>query len=777
MTDPDWKPNACSICYVNCAIEVQTDGRDITRIRGDKKNPRSRGYLCQKAQGLKWYARPKDRLTTPLKRQPDGSHKPVDWDTALTEIAEKLQTVRNADLEAGRKGAFAYYGGGGQGNHSGGAFGLSLMAWMNSDRYFSAISQEVTGDFWVNGHMFGSHNCHVAEGVDDCDLLVMIGSNPWMAHGFARARDHLRQISKDPNRKMIAIDPRRSESAAMSDLHLPVKPGRDAYLLSALIARIIDRNGVDQNWVQAHCDGLAPVVDTLTAIPVEQWTGHAGISMELLDQTVDMILSARAMTVQVELGIQQAWNSTLNSYLEKLLYLLTGHFGRAGTNGLHSWLMPMWGNSRNKRSDVTGAEYIGALLPTNLLGREVSSDHPDRARVLWIESGNPANSAADTAGMVEAFQAADLSVVVDVAYTESARLADYVLPAASQHEKWEYTLFTYDWPQNFFHIRRPLFEPLAGTMPEAEIYRHLMEKLSAMPSAEMLDQLTDLARSDRIAFVQSFQGLLADEPEFRKVAALILYCTLGQTLPDGAANIAPLWQACHMAVRNNLAATQRALDADLTGHALAETLFDRLIDSPHGMVFSHHEYGDIWQMMRHDRIQLAIPEMLEWIARLDPADDRSDDYPFILIAGQRRSHNGNQLIRTAAWRKTDPDGALRITPSDLSDMGAEDGDWLVVSSPTGRLVVRAAVDDTMHPGQVALPHGMGFQHGDGFTGPAARTVDGPRLNLLTDTDYCDPISHTPWHKNVRVKLVPASPDESLAAIRQRDAVQALARAG
>src|SRR5438876_8293446 len=115
-----------------------------------------------------------------------------------------------------------------------------------------------------------------------------------------------------------------------------------------------------------------------------------------LERCAAMIVAAKAMVVRVELGIQQGVNSTLNSYLEKLLIMLTGSFGRRGTNQLHTWLAPLWGNSQNKVYAPTGDEIIGGLLPPNSFPRAVLSDHPERLRALFVDSSNPANTAADT---------------------------------------------------------------------------------------------------------------------------------------------------------------------------------------------------------------------------------------------------------------------------------------------------------------------------------------------------------------------------------------------
>jgi anaerobic selenocysteine-containing dehydrogenase len=760
-TDGDWKQNACSLCYVNCGIEVKTEGRAIVRVRGDKAHPHTAGYLCQKAQRLTWLGNHADRLTSPLRRRPDGTHEAIDWDTALGEIATRLQAIRDADRAAGRPGSFAYYGGGGQGNHSGGAYGTSLMKWMGSTRYFNALSQEKTGDAWVNGKMFGSQICHTAEGIEDCDLLVVIGCNPWMAHGFRNARNRVNEIKNDAGRKMIVIDPRRTETADVADLHLPLRPGTDAFLLGAMIAMVIERNGHDAAWLVDHTEGLDEVATALAKVPVAEWVAHADVPMADVERAVDMILAAEAMTVRVELGIQQGRHSTLNSYLEKLLFLVTGNFGRPGTNTLHSWLAPLMANSKGQRSEITGIEYIGGLLPPNTLPEEVMTDHPHRIRALWVESGNPANTAANTAAVEAAIRACELSVVVDVAYTETAALADYVLPAASQHEKWEYTLFTLEWPTNYFHVRRPLFDPLPGTLPESEIYARLFERLGVLPDATVLAELTDIAANDRQQLLPRAFEVMATHLGLSDIAPVLLYRTLGATLPDGAGHVAPLWFACHRAASSMETAVQRALDTDTSGFDLGETLFERALHSPSGFAFSRHEQDEVWQLVKRDRIQLAIPELLEWMGRLDPATEQPDpDYPFSLVNGQRRSHNANQILRSPAWRKSDPDGALRIHPADLDDLGAGNDAWLAVVTATGRIVVRAEVDDSMRKGQVALPHGFGMSYPDGKGG---RVTNGPRINQITATHDRDPIAGTPHHKNVPVRLEKATAEEAATA--------------
>ena len=113
MSNEEWMTSACILCELNCGIKVQTGGendREIVRIRGDEDHPASQGYLCQKASGLNRYQNGKDRITSPLRRKPDGSFEAIDWDTATREIMERFAAVR--DTHGGDK--IFYYGGGGQ---------------------------------------------------------------------------------------------------------------------------------------------------------------------------------------------------------------------------------------------------------------------------------------------------------------------------------------------------------------------------------------------------------------------------------------------------------------------------------------------------------------------------------------------------------------------------------------------------------------------------------------------------------------------------------------
>lgn len=256
---------ACILCSRNCGLSVEVENNQFKKIKGDDQHPFSQGYICQKAARLQHYQQHADRLTHPLKRQADGSFQEIPWDQAIQEIADQLVEIR--DAHGGT--AFASVGGGGQGNHLGAAYGRQLLYAMKSFYAYNSLAQEKTGDFWVNGRLFGSQACHTTEDVEHADYVLFIGTNPFQAHGIPNARDTLKHIKKDPNRTMVVFDPRVTETAKQADIHVQLKPGTDSYLMSAMIAIMLREDLYDQAFIQKHTHGFEQVKQAFSAIPIE----------------------------------------------------------------------------------------------------------------------------------------------------------------------------------------------------------------------------------------------------------------------------------------------------------------------------------------------------------------------------------------------------------------------------------------------------------------------------------------------------------------------------
>ncbi len=453
---PPWEPTACILCENNCGIEVQLggdDGRQFTRLRGDRANPVSKGYVCQKAGRLNHYQNSRDRVLSPLRRRPDGSFEEIDWDTAIRDVAERFAGIRD---RFGGESIF-YYGGGGQGNHLPGFYARSTLRTLGSVFRSNALAQEKTGEMWVAGQMVGAHS---RGDFHHCEVGIFLGKNPWQSHGIPRARVTLRELAKDPERCLIVIDVRRSETADLADIFLQVKPGTDAWLLLAMLGVLLEEGLVNDEFIARHTDGFDEVRPYLEQTDIHAACSVCGVSEDLVRTAVRRIARASSVSVFEDLGVQMNRNSTLVSYLQRLVWMLTGNFAKTGAMNVTTSLVPITAarSSGPRETPVTGAPVIAGLVPCNRIAEEVLGDHPKRFRAMLIESANPVHSLAESRKMRAALDSLEFVVAIDVALTETARLADYVLPATTQYEKAEAVFFNFEFPENAFFLRRALLD-------------------------------------------------------------------------------------------------------------------------------------------------------------------------------------------------------------------------------------------------------------------------------------------------------------------------------
>jgi len=189
---------ACILCSQNCGIIVEQDAQGkFGKIIGDKTHPISEGYLCQKATRLNYYQE-QARLTSPLRRKADGTFEEISWEVAIQEIADKLVHIR--DTHGGT--SIAYAGGGGQGNHLIGVYSSMLRAACDTPYIYAALAQEKTGNFWVNGHLFGRQNTNYCEAVSEAEYVMIVGSNPIQSHGLPKARPTINEVGRNPNKTL-----------------------------------------------------------------------------------------------------------------------------------------------------------------------------------------------------------------------------------------------------------------------------------------------------------------------------------------------------------------------------------------------------------------------------------------------------------------------------------------------------------------------------------------------------------------------------------------------
>ncbi|HTC82643.1 MAG TPA: molybdopterin dinucleotide binding domain-containing protein, partial [Acidimicrobiia bacterium] len=524
---------------------------------------------------------------------------------------------------------------------------------------------------------------------------------------------------------------------------------------------------VAHQWLADHAADVEDTLEALAAVPVAEYCARSGVAEPLVRAAARRIAGATGgVAVFEDLGVQMNRHSTLVSWLEKVVWVLTGNFGRPGAQYSPSNLVDITAGGKTRgTTPVVGMPLISGLVPCNVIAEEILTDHPARYRAMIVESANPAHSLADSQSMRQAMAALDLVVVIDVAMTETARLAHYVLPASTQYEKWEATFFNFEFPRNVFHLRAPLLEPPAGPLPEPEIHARLVEALGVV-GEEDLAPLKEAATHGRAAFAAAFFAATADHggsrdrgdtprppgnPTLGAVAPVVLYRTLGPTLPDGAAAAAVLWAAAHKCAQANPEGVRRA---GFTGEGVmaGEQLFEAILSSRSGVVITDDEYDESWRRVRtaDGLVHLTIPELLEELNGLaaEPAD-ADPDWPFVLSAGERRSFTANTIMRDPTWRKRDPAGALRVSPSDASRLGLVDGGRARLTTRRGAGEVTVEVDERMQAGHLSLPNGLGLASPSDDGRPL---VTGLAPNELTSAADRDPWAGTPWHKHVPARL-------------------------
>ncbi|MGE5839874.1 MAG: molybdopterin-dependent oxidoreductase, partial [Deltaproteobacteria bacterium] len=367
----DWKKTSCVLCYHNCGLEVQAEENKILKVRADRHHPRTKGYMCRKGARIAYYQSHKERLTHPLKRE-GREFKRISWDQAVSEIAGKIKEILS--LHGPR--SLAYMGGGGQGSHVEAGFGRTLLTALGSQYHYSAIAQELSGLFWIDGRAFGRQNLHTGADLDRARNFLVMGWNGYVSNaGVNRARERIDEFSKDPAKRLIVVDPLRSETARMANMHLQPRIGTIALFIKTLIAIILQEGWGNREYLTRHCNGFERIggwfkdFDVASALRV--CNVAPGEARELA-----RVYASEPTAMRTDLGLLMDRQSTMNSYLELILMAICGRIGTPGGNVFPGHLMPLGPHtderdSRTWRTVETGFPPSMGYFPPNVLPEEI----------------------------------------------------------------------------------------------------------------------------------------------------------------------------------------------------------------------------------------------------------------------------------------------------------------------------------------------------------------------------------------------------------------------
>src|SRR5918999_1081449 len=401
----------CPFCEATCGLQVETEGREVVSVKGDKEDVFSRGFICPKAHGLKQLHEDPDRLTRPLVRR-DGELVEATWDEAFEEIDRRLSPLL---AEHGRDAVAVYLGNPIVHNLSGVLYGPAFLRALGSRNIYSASTVDQMPKQVSSGLMFGTMLSIPLADVDRTDHLLILGANPLVSNGSLLTapdmRGRLRGI-RERGGKVVVVDPRRTRTAEEADEHHFIRPGTDAFLLAAMACTLVEEDLVDTGRLTEHLNGLDEVVELVRGFPPEPAAEACGIPAAEIRRMARELAAAPRAAVYGRIGTCTQEFGTLATWLVDVLNVLTGNLDREG-GAMFAKAAVAQRNSAGRggegkgirlgrwHSRVRGLPETFGELPVSALAEEMETPGEGQVRALVTIGGNPAVSTPN-AGRLEA---------------------------------------------------------------------------------------------------------------------------------------------------------------------------------------------------------------------------------------------------------------------------------------------------------------------------------------------------------------------------------------
>jgi formate dehydrogenase alpha subunit len=699
-------PTTCPYCGVGCTLELHIKDDFIYRVTSPFDSVVNHGNLCVKGRfGYDFLYSPA-RVTTPLMRktlQRPGARtqafdrdewREVSWDEALDTVADRLVEIYRRD----GPGALAVY---------------CCAKATNEENYL--LQKMFRALFRTNNVDHCTRLCHAgsvaalikalgttamsntAAEVAKSDVFIVTGSNTTENHPIIGLQ--MKAAVQKHGAKMIVIDPRRLELCDYAELWLPLKPGTNVPVFSAMAHVIVREKLYNQAFIDARTEGFDEYAASLDEFSPEKVEAISGVDRDLIAQAARLYARAERGAIFWGMGISQLSHGTASGLALVNLALLTGHVGREGTG-----LNPLRGQNNVQGASDSGAmpyHYPGYMLvddPANAekwerawniepggLNRQrglttteiLSHAHPGGVRALYIMGENPMMTEPNLNVTREHMQQLEFLVAQDVFINESGAFADVILPAAAWAEK-DGTFTNTD--RRVQRVRQAL-APRGQARPDwqiiTDVATRIEQRLGRPNTARWGYEDPEEIWREMADVVPAFKGV-----SYRRLE------------PQGLQTPVP--------------------DAD---HPGTPFLFAESFPSGRGRFFA-----------------------LDYVPTVEQPDD---EYPYILTTGRLLEHwHGGTLTRHSELDALYPEALAEIHEVDAERAGLRTGDVVRVSSRRGSVVLRVSVSPKTRPGVVFIP-----MH---FAEAAA--------NLLT-IDALDPTAKIPEFKACAVSVTRASEAE------------------
>ncbi len=678
----------------------------IVKIRGDKDNLHSRGHICNKGLNQGGHFDSPHRLTVPLKRE-SGRLVEISWDEAIDGVARELLRVRN---RYGPRSIAVAIGGSGHPTAQY-MFAFQWARSMGTRNLFSPVGLELSSKYLANQKLFG---CFQMDGCPDyghSKYILLMGTNPlisWPMH-----RKHLAEAAKDPERTLVVVDPRRTETGRLADKHIPIRPSTDIYFILSLLQVITSENLYSQVIVSKHTRGLERVkraVARFTPKAVERVTG---IPSQTILEVARGFATRRPSVLTYDMGVIANRHSTLVSWAVQTLMFILGNSGAKGGTLLNPTLINF--NQSEERS-FGGDRYISRVrdypeicgfMPVTVLQDEILTPGPGQIRAMIVSGCNPLRGYTNSNKMEKAFQDLELLVSIDPFLTEVGRMAQYVLPVCSFHEQDNISFgFHGLFPERFVQLTKKIREPLGQSRPEWKIYSDIGKRMGLnFMDAAPVHYGFELA--DKIRRFLGKPGEINRQEAFYR-----LFARAGRTS-----------------------------FAELEAH-------------PHGLVLTKGKPTDFLSEIRtpDKKVHLDIPEFLAAVDRLSLSPPKKNSrYPLTLSTTARTMANVNAIYRNEPWvAKHMPENSLLIHPKDATPLRVRDGERVRMASRSGAADVPVSFTEDVLPGTVYLSHGWGLHSRD--PKDTSGKLQGTAAALFLPDDEGDEFTGLPFYSGVPCKI-------------------------
>ena len=476
----------CPLCEATCGLELTIEEGKVTKVRGDKDDVLSHGFICPKGANIGVLHDDPDRLRTPMMRGADGELAPCSWDEAFAFIDERFKQI---DAESGRQAFSAYLGNPVAHSLSGLIYGRPMLKAIGTRNIFSASSVDQAPKQVACGLMFGTSLSISIPDIDRTDYLLILGADPLVSNGsLMTAPDFRGRMKKIGERggKVVVVDPRRSRTAEAADEHHFIRPGGDALLCFAIVNALFDEGLVAPG---DHLDGLLSGVEEVEQA-AQPFTPEAvatgcGIEAETIRRIARELAAAPSAAVYGRIGTTTQPFGTVTSWLIDVINTLTGNLDRPGgvmfpkppagapnTQGQpgsgRGMKIHRWATRASGRGEVLGE------LPVNCLAEEIETPGEGQIRSLITIGGNPVLSTPNGDRLAKALDTLDLMISIDIYRNETSRHAHVILPALSALEHSHFDLvFTVFAIRNFATYSPPVCDPPEGMLDEWEILLRL----------------------------------------------------------------------------------------------------------------------------------------------------------------------------------------------------------------------------------------------------------------------------------------------------------------